>query len=182
MPYSAEINRANPTCFLFLIDQSLSMLKPMAGDPSRTKAEAVADAVNELLYALVFRCVAGTNVLDRLFVGVLGYGAHVGPAFGGVLIALTPDGSSRYSIGGVSGRSLFTFRIVESGLYRFIAAYDDGRTTPSGVLAIGRDFVKDLLTTILVSLAIAFGGAAIAGAIAFGVYRRRRTLAPPLAR
>ena len=85
MPYSAEISRANPTCFLLLIDQSRSMLQPMAGAPGRTKAEAVAEAVNHLLYTLVLRCVWGSSVLDRFHVGVLGYGARVGPALAGPL-------------------------------------------------------------------------------------------------
>ena len=59
MPYSAEISRANPTCFLFLIDQSRSMLNPMAGAPGKTRAEAVADAINHPIYTLVLRCVWG---------------------------------------------------------------------------------------------------------------------------
>src|SRR5258708_823324 len=85
MPYSAEISRANPTCFLFLIDQSKSMLQSMAGAPDKTKAEAVADAINHLLYSLVLRCVWGNSVLDRFHVGVIGYGLHVAPALGGAL-------------------------------------------------------------------------------------------------
>jgi hypothetical protein len=85
MQYTAEISRANPTCFLFLVDQSKSMLKPMAGDPNRSKAEAVADAINNLLYTLSLRCVWGNAVLERFHVGVLGYGASVGPALGGAL-------------------------------------------------------------------------------------------------
>jgi hypothetical protein len=85
MPYSAEISRANPTCFLFLLDQSKSMLQPLAGARGKTKAEAVADAINHLLYTLVLRCVWGNSVLDRFHVGVLGYGARVGPALGGTL-------------------------------------------------------------------------------------------------
>jgi hypothetical protein len=85
MPYSAEISRANPTCFLFLIDQSKSMLRPMAGAANRTRAEAVAEAINHLLYTLVLRCVWGNNVLDRFHVGVIGYGLHVAPGLGGPL-------------------------------------------------------------------------------------------------
>ena len=83
--YSAEISRTNPTCFLFLVDQSKSMLKPMAGAGGKTKAEAVAESVNHLLYTLVLRCVWGNSVLDRFHVGVIGYGAQVGPALGGAL-------------------------------------------------------------------------------------------------
>jgi hypothetical protein len=85
MPYSAEISRANPTCFLFLIDQSKSMLKPAAGGQGKTKAEAVADAINHLLYTLVLKCVWGNSVLDRFHVGVIGYGVSVAPALGGAL-------------------------------------------------------------------------------------------------
>src|SRR5438445_87768 len=64
MPYSADISRTNPTCFLFLIDQSSSMAKPFGGS-TRQKAEGVADAINRLLQALVFRCTKGMDVLDR---------------------------------------------------------------------------------------------------------------------
>lgn len=85
MSYSVEISRANPTCFLFLIDQSRSMLQPMGGAAHRTKAEAVADAINHLLYTLVLRCVWGNSVLDRFHVGVLGYGLNVGSALRGPL-------------------------------------------------------------------------------------------------
>jgi hypothetical protein len=85
MPYSAEISRANPTCFLFLIDQSKSMLGLIGGGQGKTKAEAVADSLNRLLYTLVLRCVKGAAVLDRFHVGVIGYGLHVAPALGGPL-------------------------------------------------------------------------------------------------
>ena len=85
MPYSAEISRSNPTCFLFLLDQSKSMLGPISGGNGQTKADAVADSLNRLLYTLVLRCVWGQNVLDRFHVGVLGYGRQVVPALGGAL-------------------------------------------------------------------------------------------------
>jgi hypothetical protein len=85
MPYSAEISRSNPTCFLFLIDRSKSMLAPISGGPGKTKADAVADSLNRLLYTLVLRCVWGQTVLDRFHVGVLGYGRQVIPALGGSL-------------------------------------------------------------------------------------------------
>src|SRR5579884_4088016 len=85
MPYSAEISRSNPTCFLFLLDQSKSMLGPISGGQGKTKADAVADSLNRLLYTLVLRCVWGQHVLDRFHVGVLGYGRQVVPALGGAL-------------------------------------------------------------------------------------------------
>jgi hypothetical protein len=85
MPYSAEISRSNPTCFLFLIDQSKSMLGPIGGGEGKKKADAVADSLNRLLYTLVLRCVWGQAVLDRFHVGVLGYGRQIAPALGGAL-------------------------------------------------------------------------------------------------
>lgn len=85
MPYSAEISRSNPTCFLFLVDRSKSMLGPIGGSGDKKKADAVADSLNRLLYTLVLRCVWGQAVLDRFHVGVLGYGRQVLPALGGAL-------------------------------------------------------------------------------------------------
>ena len=85
MPYSAEISRSNPTCFLFLIDQSKSMLGPIGGGEGKKKADAVADSLNRLIYTLVLRCVWGQAVLDRFHVGVLGYGRQIVPALGGPL-------------------------------------------------------------------------------------------------
>jgi hypothetical protein len=84
MPYTAEISRSNPTCFLFLIDQSESMSE-MLPETGKKKSEELADATNRLLQTLVLRCVRGEEVLDRFHVGVIGYGSKVGPALGGNL-------------------------------------------------------------------------------------------------
>jgi hypothetical protein len=110
MPYTAEISRSNPSCFLFVIDQSGSMQdvldpsnvealdKPMVVDgrtythsaSGRTKAEGVADAINRLLQNLVIKCAKSEGVRDYYHVGVIGYGGdgtgnRVGPAFSGTL-------------------------------------------------------------------------------------------------
>lgn len=86
MPYTAEISRTNPSCFLFLIDQSGSMDDAFgAGDSQRKKADGVADAINRLLQNLVIKCAKSEGVRDYYHVGVLGYGSKVGPAFGGAL-------------------------------------------------------------------------------------------------
>lgn len=110
MAYSAEISRTNPSCFLFLIDQSGSMQdfldqssgpsvdRPMdVGDrpagqapPGRTKAQGVADAINRLLQNLVIKCAKSEGVRDYYHVGVLGYGGdmtanRVDSAFSGAL-------------------------------------------------------------------------------------------------
>ncbi|HVE46526.1 MAG TPA: vWA domain-containing protein [Acidimicrobiales bacterium] len=86
MPYTAEISRANPTCFLFLIDQSESMKNNIGGgDKPMQKAEAVADAVNRLLSELSIKCAKEDGVRNYFHVGVLGYGASVSPLFEGEL-------------------------------------------------------------------------------------------------
>ena len=48
MPYAAEISRTNPTCFVFLVDQSSSMLEPFGGQAGKRKDEGVAEAINRL--------------------------------------------------------------------------------------------------------------------------------------
>jgi hypothetical protein len=85
MPYTAEISRSNPTCFLFLIDQSGSMADTVPNNPNKKKADAVADAINRLLQNLVIRCAKEEGVRDYFYAGVIGYGATVGPAFSGAL-------------------------------------------------------------------------------------------------
>src|SRR6266702_121336 len=88
MPYTAEISRTNPTCFLFLIDQSSYMSDPIGGEAGKKKADVVADAVNRLLYTLILRCAQGpkAEMRDYFHVGIIGYGRQVGPALGGSLI------------------------------------------------------------------------------------------------
>lgn len=86
MPYTADISRVNPSCFLFVIDQSGSMAEAFGtGASSKPKAQGVADALNKLLSNLVIKCAKSEGVRDYYHVGVLGYGASVGPAFTGSL-------------------------------------------------------------------------------------------------
>jgi len=85
MAYAAEISRSNPTCFLFLVDQSGSMAQPFGSESSRTKAQGLADAINRLLQTLVHRCSKGDYVLDRYYIGAIGYGDDVRLGFGGDL-------------------------------------------------------------------------------------------------
>lgn len=89
MPYSAEISRANPTLFVFLLDQSGSMKEQFGGrSGGATKAAGVADAVNRMLSNLVIRCSQGETTRPYFDIAVLGYGASKGlvtPALGGPL-------------------------------------------------------------------------------------------------
>lgn len=87
MPYSAEISRTNPSCFLFVIDQSASMEDPFGSDgQKKAKADGVADAINRLLQDLVIKCAKSEGVRDYYHIGVIGYGDNVGPAFTGDLL------------------------------------------------------------------------------------------------
>jgi hypothetical protein len=85
MPYSAEISRANPSAFLFLIDQSGSMVEPIAGSENKRKCDSVSDAINRLLHNLIIKCARGEGVRNFYEVCVVGYGATVAPAFSGPL-------------------------------------------------------------------------------------------------
>ena len=79
MPYNAEISRTNPTCFLFLVDQSSSMNDPWVTGSGKSKAEGVADILNRLLQTLVLRCARAEGIRDFFHIGVIGYGNRVGP-------------------------------------------------------------------------------------------------------
>ena len=87
MAYQAEISRSNPSCFLFLLDQSGSMADPFAGSAGRSKADELATILNRLLASLVIRCSKDEGVRDYFEVGVFGYGGSgVRPALGGAPI------------------------------------------------------------------------------------------------
>ena len=73
MPYTADINRANPGCFLFLVDQSGSMGGQIGGQKGRNKAEHAADAINRIVDTLAQRCSQGMEVRDYFHIGILGY-------------------------------------------------------------------------------------------------------------
>jgi uncharacterized protein YegL len=83
MAFTAEISRTNPTCLLFLVDQSKSMNGPFGGQPGKKKSEGVADAINRLLQNLVLKCAKADGVRDYFHVGVIGYGSDVGPKLAG---------------------------------------------------------------------------------------------------
>jgi len=73
MPYSADISRANPGCFLFLVDRSGSMEGALAGQPGQRKMDQASDAINRILDAVSQRCSSGLDIRDYFHVGVLGY-------------------------------------------------------------------------------------------------------------
>jgi len=92
MSYTAVINRANPTAFMFLIDRSRSMNEKMNAE--ETKAKFVGDVFNKTLLQLMTRCASADGVQPYFDIGALSYdrsGVHSG--FSGPL-----NGSSLYPI------------------------------------------------------------------------------------
>ena len=86
MPYTSEISRENPSCFLFLVDHSTSMEEDVAaGDSTQQKAAGVADSLNRWMQELSIKCAKSEGVRDYYHVGVIGYGRSVGPCFAGDL-------------------------------------------------------------------------------------------------
>jgi len=83
MPWTAELSRTNPTCFVFLIDQSSSMAEPFGAQPEKPKAQGVADGINRLLQNLVLKCAKSDGIRDYFHVGVVGYGGRVAWALAG---------------------------------------------------------------------------------------------------
>src|SRR5205823_793651 len=81
---TAEISRGNPSCFLFLIDQSASMADRMESGIS--KADEVATIINRFLQELIVRCSKEEGVRDYFDVGVIGFGgARPHNGLGGLL-------------------------------------------------------------------------------------------------
>jgi hypothetical protein len=83
MAFTAEISRTNPTCLLFLVDQSSSMDEPFGGQQGKKKSEGVADGINRLLQNLVLKCAKADGVRDYFHVGVIGYGKTIEPCLAG---------------------------------------------------------------------------------------------------
>jgi hypothetical protein len=90
MAYSAEISRANPTCFIFVLDQSGSMLDSFGGSSSEValrKADFLADVVNRTLYDLIMRCTKPEEIRNYYEIAIIGYGDYVGSVLSGPLQA-----------------------------------------------------------------------------------------------
>src|SRR5437660_3540459 len=89
MSSPVEISRTNPTCLVFLIDQSHSMDRSFGSQPGKKKADGVADALNRLLQNLVLKCAKADGIRDFFHVATIRYGGNVESAFGGNLAGQT---------------------------------------------------------------------------------------------
>jgi len=73
--YTQRVESANPSCVIFLIDQSASMEDPLAGS-SMSKSEFVAEQLNATLAEMIYHCIKGIDQLPKPYfaVAVIGYG------------------------------------------------------------------------------------------------------------
>lgn len=87
MAYGQRIDRRHPGCIIFLLDQSGSMAEEVGDQPSVSKAQALAAAINDLLQSIVRRCVKDLDSPPRHYydLGIIGYGDEAVPLFGGSL-------------------------------------------------------------------------------------------------
>jgi hypothetical protein len=72
MPYSRPIDRQNPTCFLFLLDQSFSMEEPLGGAGER-KCDELVTAINAWLQNMAIRASDEKGIKNYMDIGVIGY-------------------------------------------------------------------------------------------------------------
>ncbi len=74
MTYERRVDRHNPSCLVFLVDQSGSMSEGMTG-ANVSRAVAVADQLNGLIYELIQRCTKSLSEPPRPYfaVSVIGY-------------------------------------------------------------------------------------------------------------
>lgn len=86
-PYTAQITRATPTAFIFLVDQSASMSRTTSLYGEEMKmSEAVARIVNRQINELVLRCIKSNEVRHYYDIAVIGYGHEVYSAWQGGLV------------------------------------------------------------------------------------------------
>jgi hypothetical protein len=85
MTHSTRITSKNPTCLVFLLDQSSSMRQPMPDGNGKSKAEVLADAINKLLYNIVLRCRKERDEPLRNYfdIALIGYGDQAASLFPG---------------------------------------------------------------------------------------------------
>ena len=82
MPYSAEISRTNPACFLFLVIQCM------------TVPDYSADAVNRVVNTLSQRCSSGLDIRDYFHIGILGFTTGGFLGMGGIKNTYTLPGTN----------------------------------------------------------------------------------------
>lgn len=78
--YTQKINTNTPGLLIILIDQSSSMANEYGNSNKMTVAT---DALNQVIYELRAASQDGPEILDKLYIGVIGYGKTVDALLGG---------------------------------------------------------------------------------------------------
>jgi hypothetical protein len=98
----------------------------------------------------------------------------------GAPVTLTePAVASTCAVGNKSGSSIFAFTIDRAGRYRLAADLADARSEPKAVLAIEQGTLGGVVSLVFGTIAIAFAGLAVAGAIVLVVLWRRSKAVEP---
>jgi hypothetical protein len=89
-------------------------------------------------------------------------------------VALTePAMATNYTIGNRSGTSIYAFTVDRPGRYRLAGDFANARSEPRAVLAIEQGMLGEMFSLIFGTIAIAFAGLGIAGAIVLVVLWQR---------
>lgn len=111
---------------------------------------------------------------------VSGLQLRLGDEATGQPVTLTePAVTSTYEIGNKTGSSIFAFEIDRPGRYRLAADLAGGRSEPKAVLAIEQGMLGEMFSLIFGTMAIAFAGLGIAGAVVLVVLWRRSKAVEP---
>ncbi|MBY0549937.1 MAG: hypothetical protein K2W95_21870 [Candidatus Obscuribacterales bacterium] len=80
--YQAVIYETQPGCLILVVDQSAAMKSPLNPGNSACKSDIVAVVINRFIHRLIKRCKSESGkIRASWYVGVVGYGDTVGPAF-----------------------------------------------------------------------------------------------------
>lgn len=139
MTYSAHIDRKNPTCFVFLVDQSASMQEQCSGrDVGISKSQALCDGINASLREIVILCGQEDGIIfDYFYIAVIGYGERIYSLFNGLVPVSGMEKLARVEehVDPVSGAK-FKVRI-------WLDAVADGNTPMCAALADALVLVKE---------------------------------------
>lgn len=88
---ASEQSRQKPAFFIFLLDQSGSMIDPIGGGGGKSKEEALAETLNAWIEMMIFSCANADGINNKLDVSIIGYctdengEAIIEPALAGAL-------------------------------------------------------------------------------------------------
>lgn len=109
--------------------------------------------------------------------GVAGLNCSVHGQDGSTIVLRRPSTSTTYTLGGRNGKSVLEFNISQPGIYHFECGYEQGRSGPDVVLAVGTGVGSGIIASLLAGFLGIGGGvalAAIAAVIVYTLQRRNR--------